>query len=684
VVPRGRVPRRVAVVTVVLLLAACGDPTPPSASPAGVAPTPSPTPTASPTPSPTPKPVPSLTVAIDGDLAGGYSDAARGIDAMRISELIHDGLFSLDARLRPVPRLATEAASVSADGLTWTVHVRDDVRFTDGSALTAADVVRTYALAASPRCPYRPALCLAGVLESVAAPDPRTVAFTLREPLAAFATTWLGLGIESAAAMDVAYAAFVAGLGDVTVTDTAGYLELVATELAHPTGPADADDHPTIDYPSLRADGAALLTRASVTVPDPAEQTVDGKPDRAADLEAIVARVRAIDATFTSRPIDALATAYPFLSTAADPVTSGPFRLERGVVSGGQDVPSIRLLRNDAHTLGVPALEYIDLVTVSGEGAAVAGLRDGSVDVRSGLSAAAAKALVDDPDIRLVTYPDFAVTGLTFNLHPEAKGLFLDRNLRQALALCFDHAAAVTAAVGDDGVLIDTEIPTMSWAYPATGLAAYPLDPARATALIEASGWTRGSDGIYEQGARRLSTVVPVRDDAPERVAWLRAVAASVRRCGIDLRVAEVPFAAILRMLAVYPHVNAADPDAKRPFDAYFGGLETGVDPDPYRLYHSSQCTSAEQPDTYNVGCYANVGVDRLLEAARVDPDLTTRAALYRQSAARISEDVPILYAWSDLVHDGMRATVGTTMPGGIPLDTPTWAAPAERLTNVR
>jgi peptide/nickel transport system substrate-binding protein len=421
----------------------------------------------------------------------------------------------------------------------------------------------------------------------------------------------------------------------------------------------------------------ALLTRAGLTVP--AEQTVDGRLDRAADLEAIVARVRAVDATFTSRPIDALAAAYPFLSTADDPVTSGPFRLEADA-----DVGRIHLVRNDAHALGAAALEDVDLVTVGEEGAAVAGLRDGSVDVRSDLSADAARALANEPGVRLATYPDFSVTGLTFDLHPEAKGLFLDRNLRQALALCFDHAAAVTAAVGDAGVPIDTEIPAMSWAYPATGLASYPLDEARATALIEASGWTRGSDGIYEQGTRRLSTVVPVRDDAPERVAWLEAVAAAVRRCGIDLQIAEVPFAAILKMLAVYPHVNAADPDGKRPFDAYFGGFETGVDPDPYRLYHSSQCTSAEQPDTYNVGCYANVGVDRLIEAARVAPDLTTRTALYRQSAARISEDLPILFAWSDLVHDGVRASVGSTAPGGLALDTPTWWMPPEALTNVR
>ena len=34
--------------------------------------------------------------------------------------------------------------SVSEDGLTWTVKIRDDVKFTDGEPLTADDVAFTY------------------------------------------------------------------------------------------------------------------------------------------------------------------------------------------------------------------------------------------------------------------------------------------------------------------------------------------------------------------------------------------------------------------------------------------------------------------------------------------------------------------------------------------------------------
>jgi peptide/nickel transport system substrate-binding protein len=318
------------------------------------------------------------------------------------------------------------------------------------------------------------------------------------------------------------------------------------------------------------------------------------------------------------------------------------------------------------------------------EAGALAGLRDGTIDWRPGLSPAGVGSLATDDAIDVVRYPEAGFYGLTFNLHPEGEGLFLDRDLRQAVAWCFDPAAAVRAAVGDAGIPIQTEIPGYSWAYPTGLLATYGVDRARATALIEGAGWTLGDDGIYERDGRRLSTAVPVREGAPDRTAWLRSVSDQVRGCGIDLQVAEVPFSAILRMLAVYPHVNAADPDGNAPFDAYFGGLDTGPDPDPYRLYHSAECTSAERPDTFNYGCYGDPSVDRSLEAGRTTTDLATRAQLYGEVAAKVSVDLPIIFAWSGMVQEARRTSLGTTDPAGLPLDTPTWYRPLERLTLVR
>ena len=313
-----------ALAAALVVAAACGDLQPsPSGSPSGDA---TATPSTATAPTPTPVPTPTLRMAIDGDLRGGFSNAAIGADAKRIAGFIHDGLFEPDERLRPIPVLATGPAVVSADGRTWTVDIRDDATFHDGSPMTVDDVVLTYALARSARCTFGPDVCLSQILEDVTRVDDDTVAFTIRQPLAAFGTTSLGVGIEPKVALDAAYASFLAGVEGITATETADYLGDVAAETADPSGPDGPDGRPAVDVAALRIPGEELLARAGLDLPDPADHTTSGTFNEASYVDAVVARVRAIDATFTSTPIDAMAAAYPYLSFAAAPLGTGPFR----------------------------------------------------------------------------------------------------------------------------------------------------------------------------------------------------------------------------------------------------------------------------------------------------------------------------------------------------------------------
>ncbi|WP_017571766.1 ABC transporter substrate-binding protein [Nocardiopsis halotolerans] len=57
---------------------------------------------------------------------------------------VYDSLVTVDPETgQPAPSLA-ESWESSDDGLTWTFHLREDVRFTDGEPLTADDVVWTF------------------------------------------------------------------------------------------------------------------------------------------------------------------------------------------------------------------------------------------------------------------------------------------------------------------------------------------------------------------------------------------------------------------------------------------------------------------------------------------------------------------------------------------------------------
>ena len=80
----------------------------------------------------------------------------------------------------PEPRLATEWY-VSADGLTYTFHLRPHVRWHDGTAFSADDVVYTFELLRDPRTPAAGVRTYVEPITSVVAVDPLTVRFTLKD-----------------------------------------------------------------------------------------------------------------------------------------------------------------------------------------------------------------------------------------------------------------------------------------------------------------------------------------------------------------------------------------------------------------------------------------------------------------------------------------------------------------------
>src|SRR5947209_2105864 len=59
--------------------------------------------------------------------------------SMSAIEMLYTGLVQLDNKLQVEPQLA-QSWEVSPDGLTWTFHLRHNLKFSDGTPLTSADV----------------------------------------------------------------------------------------------------------------------------------------------------------------------------------------------------------------------------------------------------------------------------------------------------------------------------------------------------------------------------------------------------------------------------------------------------------------------------------------------------------------------------------------------------------------
>jgi peptide/nickel transport system substrate-binding protein len=87
-----------------------------------------------------------LTLAVGGEKAEGF-DPTLGWGSYG-NPLFHSTLLKRDADLNIVPDLATEW-KLGDHQLTWTIKIRDDVLFSDGSPLTAGDVAYTFNTAAT-------------------------------------------------------------------------------------------------------------------------------------------------------------------------------------------------------------------------------------------------------------------------------------------------------------------------------------------------------------------------------------------------------------------------------------------------------------------------------------------------------------------------------------------------------
>ncbi|WP_319543215.1 ABC transporter substrate-binding protein [uncultured Pseudodesulfovibrio sp.] len=87
-----------------------------------------------------------LTLAVKGEPDDGY-DPTLGWGRYG-NPLFQSTLLKRDENLNIVNDLAT-AVTLSADALTWDVTIREDVKFSDGSPLTAEDVAYTFTTAAN-------------------------------------------------------------------------------------------------------------------------------------------------------------------------------------------------------------------------------------------------------------------------------------------------------------------------------------------------------------------------------------------------------------------------------------------------------------------------------------------------------------------------------------------------------
>ncbi|MCV0404302.1 MAG: hypothetical protein K5924_11470 [Chloroflexi bacterium] len=606
-----------------------------------------------------------ITMIVDGQITT-LSNALSDVPTSEAYQFIGTGLYQYDAELTPIPDLAADLCETSEDEITWTCTLQD-ATFHNGDTVTADDVVFTYDVAKSDNCRFNPSLCLAPFLESATAVDEKTVEFTLIEPYAPFATVILpGIAIDSEAVVTAAYEDFV---GEAEGADPAA-VAAAAEALGAATG-AEEPDPAACD--AALADAESVLGDAGVELPSRDDFNTGGEAgdefDPCAYGGALADLLSQVQAALETEGIDAIAAVYPLLSFNSEPVGTGPWMCEPGCLQPGE---SLTLTAYADYYGGAPAAETIVMPIITDDIQGANAVQAGQVDWKYSLTADAYDALKDDPNIKFAEYPDFGYFGLQYNLR-EGR-LFADLGARKAVQYCIDKAATVDQATNGQGVPIEADIPPASWAYN-PDLQPVERDVAAAIGFLEEAGWTVETDadgnatGPATRDGQTFETDVYVRAGRPDRIAFMELLRDQVIDCGIKINVIEGDFATVLLPLLTYPHIP---PNATEPYDAYFGGWGTSLDPDPFSLFHSSQCTTEEQPELYNYICFQNEEADRLIDEGLVTSDQETRAAIYQEFEQIMFDEQPYLFAWSDVAREALDVNLESTA-GELQLGSPLW-----------
>ncbi len=308
------------------------------------------------------------------------------------------------------------------------------------------------------------------------------------------------------------------------------------------------------------------------------------------------------------------------------PVGTGPFRLVE-LSSNAAVLESF-----PSYHLGQPYLEQLDLAFFRDEGELLTALRSHQINgalFRPGLSADDLFFL--DSQSYLARY-ELHTTGYLVIYLNQGFEPFGDVRVRQALQHALDQSAVAQAAQAGQGLPVDSPIPPDIWAYRAES-DAFRFDQAQAEALLDQAGWRIGSRGLREKDGEALRFTL-VTNDEPPRVAAAQEVARQWAELGIEATLAATGSTELLQEMLVPGEFQAA-----------LFGLETGADPDPYPLWHSTQGGE----DGRNLAGFSHVEADRLMEEARLTTDVSQRVFLYQRFQDIFVEEMPVLLLYSPI-----------------------------------
>ncbi|MFH0840964.1 MAG: ABC transporter substrate-binding protein [bacterium] len=351
------------------------------------------------------------------------------------------------------------------------------------------------------------------------------------------------------------------------------------------------------------------------------------------------------------------------------PIGSGPYEFSSLTKDKNGNVKEYTLKANSNYYDQEPYIEEITFKFFVNPVEAVTALNNGSIDALSYLPFENEVDLVAKNSFHLHRISIPQTTGLFFNLKDS---LMKDKEIRKALALSINKEELVNNIFGNGAEIINGPLLPNNFAY-TDEITKYNYNADEALRILNEAGWKiptvepvesteevtadtpateTEAEGTTEEETKTIAekkeetTAEPVTTEQ-----WLMKnnqellINLTVLNVPADIQVAE-NIAEQWKKIGIKTELKVIDPrnvqleilDSKN-FSVVLYSMLTGVDPDPYPLWHSTQVG--------NLTSYNNNSVDKLLEAARIDNNFEKRKANYTEFQKKLTADLPAIFLYS-------------------------------------
>lgn len=311
-----------------------------------------------------------------------------------------------------------------------------------------------------------------------------------------------------------------------------------------------------------------------------------------------------------------------------NPVGAGPYKLTSWDM--GQ---AIVLEKFDDYYQGSPNIDTVVFKIVEDTDARALQLESGELNFAQ-ITPKAEKSLEGKEGFSVYSMTTSDYRGIMYNFNSEF--FKKNRKLPSILSYAINREAIIDSVLLGHGQAAYS--PLQAGPYNNETIEKYAYDPAKAQALLEAEGWTKNGDGVYEKDGQTLSFTINCAQGDQVRIDMANICAQNLNDIGADVKVdipAEVDWAGQ---------------------DAYLIGWGSPFDPDD----HTYKVFGTDKGANYNG--YSNSEVDRLLTEARKTDDDASRKTLYAKFQEELAKDPAYTFiTYIDAIYAGASNIKGIT-----------------------